>query len=795
MPEMARNIGDLPWVKDGVEKGEFNALSGLIRLADAGHTARLIEEPWVVEGRNYPALESLWYLETSNPEAVSRIMSHPTISDGISDQEAKIIATLHGVDSDQLEKLLDPEQVTLEERTITLPMAGETDLTIIRTRPGTDHAMDSLEQAVRSIEEFMGFPFPRRQVIFLFDDALRIRGQYQSTHVSIRADEEVKTQKSMLTLLAHETGHYYWNNSSRWVNEGAAHITASVADNALQGPLISLSCPLGQSIAEVQNWGCVSSTSNRVHPCHYSLGERIFRDLYHNLDDTTFRLAFRRLYLDTVFDVSDECDDDSTNICHVRESFTISAPDEKTPTIERIISRWYDAPEPRDISWIEETPVNPNIAAIDGRIEEAYISQKLSMTPISEVIVGPNRNPVVNLNLEYSYRHTGDLQFLPVYVYMYLDDGSGSGIQLKATDLDVLPLPLDAMEHRQIIDVGFWRELGRFWIQAYSGEQKIAEATFEAVPEPDPHNIRGLVTYTGGQPPKGIALQLRQGQERFWVKTGPDGTFNVEVPSGTFIAEVIALFGSHWHFAGWYDGAGITTDSTQALEIIVDDRDVEGIEIMLSADTYPHRIRGTVTDAEGRPLERIGLSVIQGDEWLFEDKTGADGAFDIVVSSGAFTLRVLVPVDDSTWHTVGWYDGSGGITTDRSKVFEVVVEDTDVEGIEIILSAEDIPDLDPPNIRGVVTGLGGQPLDNVGLSAKEGEEAVWVKTGPDGTFNVVVSSGTFILQVYVLDGSIRNAVGWYDGSGGITTDRSQAFEVVVDDADIEGIEIKLPTQP
>ena len=119
----------------------------------------------------------------------------------------------------------------------------------------------------------------------------------------------------------------------------------------------------------------------------------------------------------------------------------------------------------------------------------------------------------------------------------------------------------------------------------------------------------------------------------------------------------------------------------------------------------------------------------------------------------------------------------------------------DVEGIEIILSPEDIPDPDPPNIRGVVTGLGGQPLDNVGLSLKQEEEKTWVETGPDGTFDVEVSSGTFTLEVYVLSGTQFDFVGWYDGSGGITTDRSQAFEVIVDDTDVEGIEIKLSAQP
>ena len=117
-------IDSLPWIEDGIQGlNEVGAVRGLTSLADTGHTARLIEEPWVVEGRNHPALESLQFLKYDHPETLDKIMSHPTISDGVTDQEAKILATLataadpvgHVLDDhDLLDKLLDPEQVTLE---------------------------------------------------------------------------------------------------------------------------------------------------------------------------------------------------------------------------------------------------------------------------------------------------------------------------------------------------------------------------------------------------------------------------------------------------------------------------------------------------------------------------------------------------------------------------------------------------------------------------------------------------------------------------------------------------------
>ena len=688
---MAERISSLPWIEDGIESGEFNAVRGLILLVNEGYSANLIEEPWVVEGRNYPALEALWVLEAGNPEAVSRIMSHPTISDGISDQEAKIIATLHTVDFDQLDKLLDLEQVTLEERTITLPMAGKTELTIIRTRPGTNHAMDSLEHSVRSIEEFMGLPFPRRQVIYLFDDALDDvlgqRGRNYFTHVSIRTSEEGNSKESTLTLFAHEAGHYYRLGYAPWVREGAAHIAASVADNTLHGPLISLSCPQSRSIAEFEDWERNSPYSGETHQCRYSLGERLFRDLHRNMDETAFRQAFRRLHLRTTFDVpDDECDDNNaTDICSVMEAFITYAPEETAPTVERVIARWYDVPEPYDLSHVEDTPVNPEIAAIDGRIEEAYLSIFPGGLPVSVLIVGPNRNPGLNLNLDYSYGHHTDSEFLPIDIELYLDDGSE--IQRMLTELEVLPVPAGSTWGTHTIHIPFWRDTGRYWVQAYSGEQKIVEVTFETVPEPDPHSIRGAVTYTGGQPLEGIALSFKQGEESFWVETGMSGTFDVEVSPGSFIVEVKVLIDNNWHFAGWYDGAGITNDPTQASNIIVDDADVEGIEIIFSADTYPHSIQGVVTDTGGQPLQGIGLWAIQGEEWLFDGETGADGVFDVVVSSGSFILQVFVP-DGSVRNSVGWYDGSGGITTDRSQAFEVVVDDADIEGIEIKLPTQ-----------------------------------------------------------------------------------------------------------
>ena len=61
---------------------------GIDRLARAGLADDLIEQSWVVEGRN-PSFAVLWYLSLERG-----LMTHPNFNDGITEQEAKILHTL-----------------------------------------------------------------------------------------------------------------------------------------------------------------------------------------------------------------------------------------------------------------------------------------------------------------------------------------------------------------------------------------------------------------------------------------------------------------------------------------------------------------------------------------------------------------------------------------------------------------------------------------------------------------------------------------------------------------------------
>ena len=352
-PGAAVQIEALPWIKDGVQLAiEPYAVNGLITMADAGQLAKLIEEPWVVEGRNYPALFNLWTRNISfDPPAMFEwVIHHPALNDSITYQESKIIASVGSPDD---AGRLDPESPHLiEERTITLPLAGKVELTIIRTGPERGYAgmMDDLEQAVRSHEEFMGLRFPQQQVIYVI--APGSGGNWSRNFVYVGDDYR---GGAYYQTIAHEAAHYYWtwpvagwspSFNLAWVHEGAAELLAygpeavrdEWAGNEWYAPCVGL------TIRELQASPLILPGGGSPL-CWYPVGEAFYRDLYRAMDPTNFRLAFRRWLLHGMFDAPDVCAADewgySTTYCHVMEAFTTYASEDSRSAVEDVINRWY----------------------------------------------------------------------------------------------------------------------------------------------------------------------------------------------------------------------------------------------------------------------------------------------------------------------------------------------------------------------------------------------------------------------------------------------------------------------
>ena len=478
LPVRERMIQELDWVQDGIGIAEMDAVQGLIWLGLHGgsHFFGLMEQPWVFAGRNGPAMHSLGQMARLEPKAFRKVMGHPAITDGINEQEAKVVATLWRVQIDapsKVDKLLEPQEVILEEWGIDLPLAGRVMITIIRFHPGAAVTMDRIEAAVRTVEAFMFQPLPIRQINWLFMDEAGGTGSNSGTHITTkpRVDDvgytknEYETSfpwESPLRHFVHESSHWYWGEGERWIIEGAATFIEAIAVNLVTGEPFVMErppCPYASNIAALER--LAPDREDDAQICYYLTGERLFHDLYRNMDDTIFRLAFRRLYLlSVVDDPNDPCEGRDLNVCHLRAAFTTNVPEETAARTKRVINRWYDGSEPFDFSLIEAVPVDPDLPQIGGRIEEAYLDH----TNISA------SQDIDRLLFTVDFLHTASGAFsLPVQIVEAYEDGFAYRRQRKTLTLG------DAGTETAWVS-SYWpaRAVGKHWVIVYAGNQKVA---------------------------------------------------------------------------------------------------------------------------------------------------------------------------------------------------------------------------------------------------------------------------------------------------------------------------------
>ena len=187
IPELADKMLQKSWLEDGITADEATVIQELYWIARPEDETfqqqvidvaiRILDMPFLesVESADALAVRSLSRLENNNTTDFLGIMSHPKISDGITDEEAKIVALLGGTHEyrpESVDFLLRGTGVYLEERTVKLPHSGATLLTIVRIRDKITPSMDFLEHSVRTIEEFMGEPLPTNYIALLYDDAV-----------------------------------------------------------------------------------------------------------------------------------------------------------------------------------------------------------------------------------------------------------------------------------------------------------------------------------------------------------------------------------------------------------------------------------------------------------------------------------------------------------------------------------------------------------------------------------------------------------------------------------------------
>ena len=354
----------MPWFQDGITDTESDAVNYLrsISYRNADAAAELIAMPFLksVEVRDTLALRSLNYISGKDANDFRELMSHPRIKDGITDEETKIVAVLGGrtysYAPGSTQVLLAETGVYIEERVIGLPHTGETLLAVIRTQDRVTPRMDHFEHTVRSIERFMGEPFPIDYLALLYYDHPDVNNANNNfTHLLIPAESDsVDGPDWHASVIAHEAAHWYWRGSSEgyqyqnWISEGSAEFLRIISEHErIERPLepIKPPCPFFDNISELEKANpdrtfIPGQTTPRI--CYYSLGQRFFLDLYLALGDETFRTAYRALYLRyQQDDRTDGCGGPALNICRVEAAFKDGASAEVVRKVDEVIARWY----------------------------------------------------------------------------------------------------------------------------------------------------------------------------------------------------------------------------------------------------------------------------------------------------------------------------------------------------------------------------------------------------------------------------------------------------------------------
>ena len=379
-PALAEPMLQKSWVQDGITRDEATVIERLywiIRAEDESLQQEIVQKaieilsmPFLdsVESADAMAVQDLRRIARSRSSDFLDIMASPKVNDGITDQEAKVVAALSSAyryKPESLPILLDgldgTGSVYLQEHDIELPLAGEVLLAIIRLRDRITPSMDYLELAVRFVEEFMNEPLPTNYVAWYFDDATVTGGGHNSfTHIASNPrhdDVDDPYWQDTPGHIAHEAAHYYWRGFKAWLNEGPANFLESLSENVRIGTPVEANiqpCAYAANIAELEP--LETKPGDDAFICNYSLGERFFLDLYHTLGRELFQQGFRGLYLKSLQDyLTDDCEGTDLAICHVEAAFKAGASDDVVAEVDEIIDRWYYGTEPYDLSGLDNS--------------------------------------------------------------------------------------------------------------------------------------------------------------------------------------------------------------------------------------------------------------------------------------------------------------------------------------------------------------------------------------------------------------------------------------------------------
>ena len=365
-PSLTEYILNLPWASGNLTAFETNTIELLIRYA-------VIHS----NGIEYAINEHL--LAEPDPLAINIIQEFASF--------------------ERAPEVADPRQIKVERRLINLPLRGQTNLLILRAQPGSEVAMDLLENAVRSAERFMDVPFPTDIVTLRFTESNVLKGYAGSfapdtfsggqvqilprhdQHAFMTSHYSPGNEKRLAEIMAHEVAHYYWHHQAIWINEGMAETLTSYIENERVDTPIALSnppCSTYRSIIELEIDAPKKSEFSK-YLCNYSMGQSLFLDLRDILGNQEFIQSVRRLYKTRT----------APHIESVKSAFPNSG-----ETREVINQHYYGDANPQSIKPSHQLPI-VQLTSASLHLEREQTLPPWNKTPLRSLSASKYYGPIV----------------------------------------------------------------------------------------------------------------------------------------------------------------------------------------------------------------------------------------------------------------------------------------------------------------------------------------------------------------------------------------------------------------
>ena len=217
-----------------------------------------------------------------------------------------------------------------------------------------------------------------------------------------------------------------------------------------------------------------------------------------------------------------------------------------------------------------------------------------------------------------------------------------------------------------------------------------------------------------------------------------------------------------------------------ATEIELDGDHYGGIRIQIQDDVCAYQIEGWLLDSAGNPLGRVEGSIRSEAGAYVGFRADTDGYFSATAPElGSY--RVSADIDGCSV-----FLREGSTTGDWYHATVVKVAGASVTGVTMQLSQG----MCEHRISGTLVNADGIPLAGQWVSANGNAGSAGAQTAADGSFSFAVpGSGSYRLSVH------SNGCWIYRGSRGATKDTNSASEITVSNADVTGIEFRLPEDP